>query len=286
MFLIPTSLRVALIAQICAGLCCLLWIVSYPFAGVYFTHKSDLLLIESVMGKQASLKALSAQKSAEFEPMAKAFSRLFEQQDQLTQKWVKDQEFKKITLLQKSLSEKLYNSLKYFREIPLFEFIWACAAVLVSVCLLLKNPWSLIGVWLLPVAAAAYVISNIQNGINPLQISERHLFPTESDLLAEPLKGSLAEQRERLEKAWKSYLIAHWAKQIPSSNREQFERQAISGEFYFNLERIRHLPASPMQTFWERKSFSLLGIYLLWNLSIAIYVYSLCRRKKSAIPAK
>jgi hypothetical protein len=228
-----------------------------------------MLLIEAVMGRQDSLKALSGLKADLMERKAKAQAALFSSLDKDTQKQILRKAAEREAELERPLAKNLLIVMQRYLEIPFLELVWACFAVAVPVCILLKKPWSLPAVWCLPAIAFFFTWHNLHQ--EP-PVSDRGLFPREDMLLPTPLSGPLSDQRTHLEKAWKNYLITHWAKEMPSQDETEFENQAIRGEFFFNLERITYLPASPLVALKGRKPLGLLSVYTAWNLFFACLI--------------
>src|SRR5438105_11787295 len=63
---IPTFSRFLIILQLCFGFSASLYFLGYPFTGGLFKFKSDLLLIESVLGNHSTLFHLSPEKKEQF----------------------------------------------------------------------------------------------------------------------------------------------------------------------------------------------------------------------------
>lgn len=224
------------ITHLCIGLFCLLWALGYPFMGGYFNIQSDLILIESVMGKQDILAKLDPERvereNGKRERNSRRYSQLPEEERQFVQTLYDARSFV-------SLSQK-WAMLKKF---PLLEWGWIILSILIPILLLRGKgrQW----VWLLPLVTVGYAVNNQMKGHDDI---ESALYPKELELGVP------------LEEAWKNYLKVNWSK----------EGSVEDGEFYFNLARLKHLTPSLSSPFWEKKSVVLLGLYIFWNFYFAI----------------
>ena len=167
-----------------------------------------------------------------------------------------------------------------FFELPPFERAWIFFSLIVSVMVLLGKPEVRYVVWLLPIIAFFYAVDNRLNGLNSTFFDEP-LFPTEQEIvqnyLREPLKTSIADQREQLLKGWHIYLVEKWAKAKPSEDQQVFDKQVEEGEYQFSLSRLDGLEkAKPIQErdfYLGKESIFNLFIYVVWNIFFACFVF-------------
>lgn len=265
--IIPLSARLLIIVQLCVGLSCLLWLLFYPFMGGYFKIQSEILLIEAVMGKDEALKRIDLTKSEQLAEITRYRKQLFEMQEQKTKDWLQKEEAVRKNQLQNPLSAQIMAAGGLLLSIPRLELIWIILTVLTPIALLLRKAWALKVVWLLPLLAIGYSWNNATYGLNPLQASDRGLFPSEAQL------NLSSNSREDLEASWHRYLITTWAHEEPAQDAAQLQQQIIKGEYNFTLERIHRLPHSLNTPFWEQKSLLTLSLYCLWNLFFALFIY-------------
>lgn len=266
---IPRKLRIFIIIELSMGLSALLWTLGYPFMGGYFTAKSELLLFESVIGIQDTLQEISKERALLNASKAKMQAKLFMQLDETTQKWV----LKGFEERRKALSspplQKMREATEILLSLSFFEGAWLLLAIALPIALLLGKSWAPPWVWILPALTVGYIWTNARDGTT--SFSDHALFPSEKALLAEEI--SQGDERKALEKAWQRYLIISFGNETPEADEEALKRQAIRGEFYFSLERLRHLPPSTHAPFSERKSPFTLLLYALWNLAFALAVH-------------
>lgn len=218
------------IGHLCIGLVCLLWVIGYPFMGGYFTIQSELLLIESVMGKQDVLARLDPERAEKEKDKSERNKRFFQALSKEDRGFVQD-------LYEARISVPLTKKLAMLRQFPLLEATWIILSIFIPI-MLLKGKGRM-WVWLLPLVTMGYALNNQMKGHE----TEKTLYPKEETL----------EQGIPLEEAWKNYLRLHW-----------------DGEFYFNLARLKYLTPSLSVPFWEKKSVVVLCLYIFWNFYLAI----------------
>lgn len=271
--LIPTKARVVIILHLCIGLSAMLWLIGYPFMGGHFAYQSDLLLFEAVMGKSELLKKIDPEKAAALEEKTLLNRTFFQQLDLDSRDKIQSAADQRLKILSQSGALKMRDALKFAFELPPLLIAWVLLSVIVPIALLLRHRWALLGTLLIPLVTLGFVVANWYSGADPLQYSDQGLFPDEKTLvqteLHQPLKGSLNEQKAQLNRSWQTYLVKHFAHDIPSENPTLFHRQVAKGEFRFNLERLKRLPPNLSYSFWEQKPFYLLLSYLLWNCFFA-----------------
>lgn len=265
-FSIPTFSRFLIILQLCFGFSAALYFLGYPFTGGLFKFKSDLLIIESVLGHHSTLFHLDPEKKEQLkekEPIQQFFFATLPEKDRFhIQKLYSERQ----AMLQKPFSEKVLEGFLLFGKLPKLELLWVALAVVLPICLLLRNARALPFIWLFPLIALGYAWNNQTQGSDPF-----YVFPKESEVLA----GKFSS-KEEWEASWNRYLVIHYAKEKPSESQEVFHVQAIKGEFFFNLERLKFLSDDLSASFWEKRSLFLLLMYVVWNFYFAMKVYRSC----------
>lgn len=248
---IPTSLRVLIILHLCIALSCLVWLTGYPFMGGHFKTQSELLLIESTMGIQTTLKRLDPEKASGQAGKMERNALRFKKLPEPVKFSIENLFASKKEALNAPFFAKISAVFQLIKEIPLLEIIWICLSVALPILLLLKKRTAVLYVWLLPLITIAYCYNNQLKGKAPPELK---LFPREDTLL---LNNERTEHEIRL--AWENYLATTWGKETNT---------AEDGEFHFNLARINE-SSSLGAPFWEKKSPLLLFSYIVWNLLFA-----------------
>lgn len=272
---LPTTPRVLSIIQLCLALGLFLWVFSYPFMGAHYFYKSQALLYEEVLGKDAILTSLGRiadplkldRNRANFEQLANE---------------IKSSLLERYNVIQAYLSESFSLKVKHafellFFKLPRFQLVWILLAIAIPILLLLKIEGSRQAVWILPLVTMLYICDNHFYGLDTKN-SDETFFPSESLILSqylkEPLKAHWPEQRDQLKKGWQLYLIGKWAQETPSSDEGVFLNQADNGEFAFNIARLQaSKPLSYIQQFREKRHPLTLGLIFLWNLLFALAIY-------------
>lgn len=257
--------RFLIILQLCFGFSLALYFLGYPFTGKLFQSKSDLLLIESVLGRQNTLLAIDPEKAALLEPKASIQRSLFESLPKNEQLRIQEFHDSIQYSLQKPFLDKVWEGFGLLGRLPKLELLWTALAIVLPIFLLLRNPRALPFVWLFPLIALGYAWNNQVHGFH-----YKSVFPQDHQILVQ--KDATKEDWER---AWRQYLVKEWGKETPSSNQEIYEKQAIKGEFFFNLARIQAISEDLSVSFWKKKSLWLLVIYVIWN---AYFAYALAAK--------
>ena len=265
---LPTKQRIIVIIQLCIAFSLILWYAFQPFMGEYFNIKSRMLLYEYVMGTSTLLKS-DQQKDV----LGRNEKRLTLMNN--NDKRQIERHYKDLYLYStRPLLTKIGDGLKtLLLDIPSFKLAWIIFASLISIFLLIKRDGSEVASWLLPCIALVYGIDNQLNGHPPHVPLDSTLFPTESVIIEEYLKESLAhgveEQRAQLKNGWNTYLVFNWSTDPTQSWNERIEE----AEFNFTLARINRLRDTPIQslnkTYHERSHFFWISIYFLWNVFFA-----------------
>jgi hypothetical protein len=270
---IPTPARICAIIQLCLACMIILWNGSYPFMGELFAIKSRQLIYQEVMGAAPS-GSIAPERIERLQRNAEKFQNLPESEKKSITKGLSSIE----KLLQRSFSDKLAHSLHILiLELPAFEKMWLLLSLVIPVLLLKKVEGASLAVWLLPLLTLFYVADNLWHAPAKTPSPDSLLFPTEEIILTqhlkEPLKPHISEQQAQLQRGWKLYIVAEWAKQKPSSNLQVFEAQVEEGEFAFNLERIKRQPIPSLNLTHYKEPFALMVLYLAWNMLFAFIAW-------------
>lgn len=260
--------RFLIILQLCFGFSMALYFLGYPFSAKLFKSKSDLLLIESILGQNHTLFSIDPEKAAALQSKAAIRQALFEALPPEKREEIQNKHLEIEQSLQQSMLEKSTLLLKT----PKLQLLWVFLAILLPILLLLRNKNALPYLWLFPLISLGFAWNNQNYGYDPLLLSEKILFPKEDQLLA----TTSSHSREDWEQAWNHYLITHFAKESPSENKDIFNAQAVKGEFFFNLARIDYIEGDLSGSFWEKRSLITLFIYFAWDLFFAYTVFK-CR---------
>lgn len=275
---IPTPARVMAILQLCIAFTVIISSMGYPFMGELFANKSRLLLYHTVMGGNISTTLNSdtprAQQYRQYlERNAERFEKLpFKQKSEIIQ-----QHSALLANSHPSFLTKLGRSFHILAfELPALEQAWLLLSIIIPILVLKRVEGAARAAWLLPLLVLAYAIDNRWHSVNGDNPEEAKLFPSEQiivqDYLKTPLSNNILEQEGQLRQGWKLYLIKEWAKEVPSQDKELFEKQAEEGEYAFDVARLeanskdKLLELTPFQ---KQESLTLLFCYLLWNVSLA-----------------
>src|SRR5262245_36934403 len=99
--------RVLITSHLCIGLSCLIWLLGYPFMGGHYTLHSELLLIESVMGKSATLERIAPAKKELLKPKFLHYEAYFKTLPENRQKQIESLYSAKKRALNAPFSEKI-----------------------------------------------------------------------------------------------------------------------------------------------------------------------------------
>lgn len=236
--------RTACILHLCIAFSVLFWILGAPFTEALYLNKKA---------------------SKELEWLTIEHEELYNTLPQSDQKLISSFQ-KKISLeSNESFQRKMAKSVEsFFLGMPVSKLLWLFLSILLPVLVMKQIDGARESFWLLPLLTAVYAWQMM-----PIQ-STPSIYPTETYLekkyLKGPLSGSIEEQRDMLELAWKSYIIEEWT-QAPkdSSDGEKF----ANGMYHFiaqkTLLEMNQPPQKPGP--WT------LGAYLMWNLSAAFCIF-------------
>jgi hypothetical protein len=268
---IPFPQRLMAILQLCLAFSLILWSLSQPFMGEYFTIRSRLLLYDYVMGSSDILKNREGQE-VKLEHNREWFEQLDPQiKDPLMKHYQEIQ-----TYGQRPTWFKIGQGFEYLlREVPLFEQGWLFLSIVVSVLILLKIEGAKEAAWLLPLLVLAYGINNQLYDSLPSLPVDTYLFPTEKEVIShyldKPLANTVTEQKEQLEKGWQAYLLKNWLPFFAKNMSDSLQIEA--SEFTFTLARLEVLQEQPLREWLLPKPVRLhlmiVAIYILWNCLFA-----------------
>lgn len=254
-------MRAMAIIQLCLAFTALAWYAIYPFMGDWYAVKSQKLLFEAVMGKSDPKNA---------------------------------KRFENLPYSEQSTIERAYNELLVKRETPFatkssfifrilikeispYEQAWIFFSILIAIFVLLQIKGVEHAIWILP---ALVLLFGIENHFKKIPEQTSSLFPAEKLLVERYLdgnnSGSITQQREQLENAWKRYLIQEWGHEEPSSDSKQFQEQYDNAFHSFNIARLKETLAKQGSTLSytaKRESPIVILIYFVWNLLFAWSVF-------------
>jgi hypothetical protein len=251
--------RLLLILQLCLSFSILLYFLGFPFFGSHFFYQSELLLVESAMGKQDLLAKLDPDKAQTHKE-----SSLYKRNG-FTRLPIEDQAL--LNLRKQAINDhfassfitKLFEGLKQLAKIPLPLLIWTPLAIILPILLLLKNDRASQYLMLLPLLTLIFAAQNFIFGTVP---PDTVLFPTEKQL-------SQIAPGESMQSGWEKYLITHWG--APSENEEE---QLALAEQRFQVRWIEKRSIDPASSWNEKMNPWILLLFVAWNLYFAFAVKS------------
>lgn len=266
--------KVMAILHLCIAFTVLTSVWGYPFLGELFEFKTKSLLYHAVMG-DATLIGTDPSSTMMYQRLERNKLR-FSQLSETDQNLIKSQYLQLQQHVETPFMTKIRRACHIvIFELPAFEQMWLLLSIVIGILLLLGIEGAAETTWLLPLLVLCYGINNQWHGETPSFSLDTRLFPSEEviiqDYLREPLSKDILTQREQLLQGWKRYLIKEWAHEIPANDVDLFESQAESGEFFFNVARLKLLAKEPAKTtsFNQRESLLALLSYLAWNLFFA-----------------
>lgn len=264
---IPFPQRLVAIIQLCLAFSLIIWYMTQPFMGEYFTLRSHMLLYEYVMGTSDALKTQASQ-----EAQRERFEKLPENERLLV---LRDYQSLQ-NYASRPLIRKLEDGMRVLLlKIPAFEQAWIFFAIIIAILLLLKVEGAQQAAWLLPLLALAYAGDNYLTGTLYQTSPDQFLFPSEQiiiqEYLTEPFSSHPLEQKKQLERGWQHYLIKNW-----STKQENSVQVLEEAEFNFTMARLQMLHKESLVTllpsFHKRVNPFLLLLYLAWNTLFAFVV--------------
>jgi len=282
---IPKPARIAAILQLCLAFTALIWACGYPFMGDLFSTKSKMLLYQHVMGITPSNQT-AATNNADYQSLMQRNAMRFQALPSTQKQLITTQYEALTTQIAAPFLTKLKRSLHILAiEVSPYEQAWIFFSITISILILLRIEGAVQAAWLLPLLTLLYAYSHFTIPSTNRLSAEEKLFPTEQQLVSNylkaPLNANILEQQDELKRGWKLYLVDQWAKQTPSQNPELFNQQVESGEFAFNVERLKAVVADKNLTAYQGNvSTGLLIIYLIWNIFLAWCVNYYQREKE------
>lgn len=239
---IPKRIRIFCIIQLCIAFSVLLWILCSPFTESLYESKKTLSTIRWLVDDQ---------------------SEYFDQ----TAPEVKNQIFKLEAAASRSMQESFLNKSKQsienlFLGIPISKLLWLLLALLLPILVLKQVDGARELFWLFPVLAVFYALQNFPaTAPEPIYPSESYL---ENRYLESPITGSIEQQKNLLEQAWKKFIVTEWSKEsVSASDEEKF----VNGLYHFILNKTLQESSGPSKPGpWT------LACYFIWNLTAALVV--------------
>ncbi len=259
--------RFLIIVQLCFAFSLILWFSTQPFMGEYFTLRSRMLLYEFVMGNSDILINQKNQSEKLFRN-SERFKKLdLDQQESIKEGYRTIQAY-----AQRPAFTKILDGIKVlFLRIPAFQLAWIFFAVVIGVMLLLNKPGARQAAWILPLITLIYAIDNYTMGHPALSDPDTILFPSEKVIMHDYLddKNISNLDRDQLQEGWNKYLVVNWSTDSSLTAPEKLE----NAEFNFTTARLmllsKELPDHWLEAFYEKSSYFLLSLYLIWNLIFA-----------------
>lgn len=260
--------RVLIILHLCLAFVILLYLLLFPFLGAHFSVRSDLLIVESAMGKSSLLDAISpshpSASSADLSYKRQSFPSLSIED----QKLLLDTEAELHREMNLSFIERAAKFGTLFISIPLSLWGWLLLSFYLSVRLLRGKETAALAIWLLPLLASLYVLENSYRGKpSPLE----QLIPDEAVLLhaksVDDMEGLswIEKEQARLKSAWKHFLVAHYG---DPDVEPQAKREALA-ERNFQVAWVKLLPQNRFLPLQEKHSSLVLLLFIGWNLFFA-----------------
>ncbi len=268
---IPTNQRVMAIIQLCLALTALLFLASKPFMQDHFALKSDSLVYDYVLGKNNEQRL-----------------EYFHQLQEPTKETILLKYKILLNAFNVPFHEKLQSSIyTIFFKSSIYERAWILFGIVIPIMLLKKREGAKHAAWILPLIVVAFLISNA-NLKNQTLSEEMKLYPSEDMLVTNYLNAPLSnysyeEQQKLLLKAWHSYLVENYTKEIPATNQNVFKNQVAKGEHAFHAAKLLKMPESRTQKTNDKQSTFLMTAYLLWNLLFAYISSTRSKYKKEPL---
>jgi hypothetical protein len=271
---IPKAARVLAIIQLSLAFTLIIYRCSQPFIDEYLILKSQMLYVQSVVGKKESNNPKLVRNAERFAKLPEEMQREIVMKYEALQKKAKTRFFEKI----KRGAEVL------FVHISPYEQAWIFFSITIAILLLKKVEGSRAAVWILPLIACLYAWDTYSFA----HLTKRGIdYPSElfivENYLKEPLKENIFEQEKQLKKAWRQYLIIDWANEQPLPDEERQLIQAEKGEFHFNLDYINKLSTNLQQNFTKKEHPLFLALYIGWNFIFAIGIRMVPANHKGGI---
>lgn len=277
---ITRTQRFFLVIHLCIGLSLLFWYASIPFLDQLYQARTSMRLLQTVTGEEAFQEELRAKGETSDLPLLKRnhmrFNRLPQeiQTELLSKREIVSQQ------LATPLAKKIEQSFSVlFIQPPLFLRLWLFFSLLIPMMILFGVNESRPLIWLLPVSTFLYAFFNLAAPPptpDPFYPNEATLV---KDYLHEPLSPHLSDQKEQLQRAWKSYLVDQWLEEPIAHEKQIVEAQVEEALFLFNLSQTQQIPPRQQRRFHQKQPLTSVSFYLFWNLSVAFCMHFPLRRK-------
>lgn len=266
--------RILIILHLCLTFSILLYLFVFPFLGAHFSIRSDLLIIESALGKSNLLEAISPDQAKQLSSNLAYKRQNFPSLSIEDQRFLLGMEAELHREMNLSFSLRIERFIEMLISIPLVLWGWIALSLYLSVQLLRGKTVASWAIWALPLLASLYGIENAYRGkLSPLE----QLIPGESALLgektADDMEGLSWIEREqaRLDAAWKHFLVANYGK---ASIETKEKREAIA-EMNFQIAWAKLLPKERFFPLQEKHSLFAIVLFVGWNLFFALKMFKI-----------
>lgn len=260
--------RILIILHLCLAFAILLYLLVFPFLGAHFSVRSDLLIVESAMGKSNLLDSISPSQAKALSSTLSYKRQNFPSLSIVDQKFLLGMETELHKEMNLSFSERMTRFGGMFLFIPLALWIWLALSFYLSVQLLrgrLVYSWV---IWALPLLASLYGIENAYIGkLSPLD----QLIPSEAVLLSEKSADDMEglswieKEQARLDAAWRDFLVDHYG----NPEIEPQEKREALAEMHFQIAWAKLLPKDRFLPLQEKHFLFTLLLFVGWNLFFA-----------------
>lgn len=259
--------RVLIILHLCLAFSILLYLIGFPFLGAHFSLRSDLLVVESALGKSTLLQKIDPAK-ADLSLQSLSYKRDYlKELNEIDRKSLLDAEALIHEQMGYSAGERLGTLQRFFASIPLSLWAWIFLSVFFSVKMLKELPLPPLRIWILPLLAFIYCIENYERGrLSPLE----SLIPPEPTL-ALKVEGRndheswLQNEQSKVKEAWSRFLLSQYGK---SEDHPAAKREALA-EMRFQMAWIKKMNPNRFILLQERHALLTLLLFLFWNLYFA-----------------
>lgn len=261
--------RILIILHLCLAFAILLYLLVFPFFGAHFSVRSDLLIVESALGKSNLLDSISPEQAKDLASALSYKRQNFPSLSIEDQRFLLGMEAELHREMNLPFSARMARFGQMLLSIPLVLWAWLALSFYLSVKLLREKrvySWAL---WALPLLASLYGIENAYRG-KPSALEL--LIPNESALLGEKTADDMeglswiAREKARLDTAWKHFLVANYG---DASIEPKEKREAIA-EMQFQIAWAKLLPKDRFLPLQENHSLLAIALFVIWNLFFAL----------------
>lgn len=230
--LLPLGTRVLVIAN----LSLLFFIISAklltPFSVNYLTMNQHMGLVRTIIGEGRG--ELTPEIQAKLERNRQRFAQLSsEERKGVEESYQKIIEGDQITFekqFMQGVSDLAFDTALYFQA-------WLLLSLALGIFALLRIEGTAAINWSLPLLAALLLLQAFYNLRDNPEDPWVNFFPSEQELMGEHKSYS----RDRLEEAWKIFLIENYTEESPAQDLQSRSQQVEDGEFAFNLALLQHI---------------------------------------------